>query len=1166
MEAMTSLYASVVPQFTRDLLSPGLRVGYTDEGDVWQFLAPSLLQRLPLRAIEWRNLVGVTKRIEQLPLHFVEISVENVEKELPLTCLYLVKCEDFDTYKNSVRLALTNWVEAMTAANVEWLVLYVPLGTRSKASGNAPNPVYKKIFDRLRADFFVVKKAPTSLGAAMSSSSTSAAGLDKVCKIDVLEGTSFFGQQQQHESQWTDLVGRLRHCIMDAFEIKCFQYEEQLRVLDTQRGASGWDFGAFFLAKEQVALMYHQMSLQDDAIRHFDELDAIFVNLNEREKQPFQDQSTLLADLERDSLIFTQSPLSLDLDAMQHAIASNRASTRLISLYCFCRQMRTLYVMGTLPQLLQRAGSFIACFLVELNHVATQGALEWHQPFLWAVGACLEIAYACELAWSGRAEHVKTALQVSVHATSVEEMSRALGDVLYLARRILKSFAKATTCRHERPRALSGGQEHSSAHVPSTTWYRQLEHVFLALVHESEPCNVFEKCVSEISHVASMHFSQSGRHRFAVFLGGECAQYYLARGDFESASRLLRSVARQSQEDGWWTIYSASMRRICRAELALGRSTQAVVACFSLLQRTPAERGDGDTTTETEALLRALVTTLANKTHAARQRDENERIDLSPLFQPTILIETVQTSESDVHGQIRVTLTLTNEFSTRVHLDKVRLCFSSLVTGADKEIGGQDATVFMLEERNVCFQEHSGLTLVFRHSRVPRGHYICSQMEGVLAGISFPLVSSRAQALARFEMAPKETTVALEIKGAPILMRQPVAAVEIIAIEVRANNDLVVDGVLEVRIENCRVNRSDKSFDADEEACGIQLIGIQVLGEATASSFDVNPSKTSLRLGVPTLCRHETLQCRVSLELNVPARCWERFEDDCRFLVRASLCYHREGTRTSSSDVTTRAIQRAASSFRVLEPLRARVRLQRVATKLFTSIQLVSNPFVPLVLVDYQLHWPERGHDASRLVVVETDPNTNVRGTKLCPNAELQLAFTLATSPAFDQATDGTCHLKLALQDGEDDATWHQTTMVVPISLAEVTGTLYRIDIGHEERPDDLVDTCVPDPVTFRLCVQEQMARRGTPLAPDCYLWLDESSHEDWIVLGKSCERFVFAASTGTHCREFTTRKRLVPTRMGLVRFPAFRLQVNGQLIPHARVHCPQTSRHVLLS
>eukprot|EP00644_Phytophthora_capsici_P003296 jgi/Phyca11/14420/fgenesh1_pg.PHYCAscaffold_7_\ len=227
------------PQFTGGLLSPGLRVGYTDEGGVWQFLAPSLSQRLPLRSIEWRNLVGVTKRIDQLPLHFVEISVENVENDLPLACVYLVKCEDLDSYKSVVRPPLMAWTDAMTAAKVEWLILYVPLGTRLKAAGNTQNPVYRKIFDRLRADFTYRK------------------------------------------------------------------------------------------AKEKLALMYQQMYLQDDAIRHLDELDAIFGNLNEIEKQAFQDGSKV--SFSRLEPIFTLSPLALDLTKTQQLIASNRASARLLA-------------------------------------------------------------------------------------------------------------------------------------------------------------------------------------------------------------------------------------------------------------------------------------------------------------------------------------------------------------------------------------------------------------------------------------------------------------------------------------------------------------------------------------------------------------------------------------------------------------------------------------------------------------------------------------------------------------------------------------------------------------------------------------------------------------------------------------------------------------------
>ncbi|KAI9910329.1 hypothetical protein PsorP6_010761 [Peronosclerospora sorghi] len=210
------------------------------------------------------------------------------------------------------------------------------------------------------------------------------------------------------------------------------------------------------------------------------------------------------------------------------------------------------------------------------------------------------------------------------------------------------------------------------------------------------------------------------------------------------------------------------------------------------------------------------------------------------------------------------------------------------------------------------------------------------------------------------------------------------------------------------------------------------------------------------------------------------------------------------------------------------KPLRERVRLQRVATKLFTSIELVSNPFVPLVLDDYHVQWPERGHDASRLVVVETDPNTIVRGTRLCPNAEHQLAFTLATSQAFNQATYGTCHLIGATG-------WRGRRHVAPDDNGrpKLAGRSDGNTVLHRHWPratyNAIFDTCVPDAVTFRLCVQEQMAQRGTALASDCYLWLEESSDEDWIVLGKTCERYVFAASTGTRSRAFTTRKLHVP-------------------------------------
>lgn len=218
-------------------LSLELKVGFHDEGGSWPFVAASLSQRLPLRNIEWRNLVGQTKAIDKLPITFV---AQSELETLPLVCLYLVKCEDLEHYRASAKARLAAWVERMNAAKVEWMVLYVPLGTRARASGSRhanASSVYKKIFDKIRADFAHKRPSVSASSSSVASASAASPG-ERICKIEILEGNSIAGaapgQHQQHEAQWSELLLRLRHCILDAFQIKCSQYEDDVRVLDAK--------------------------------------------------------------------------------------------------------------------------------------------------------------------------------------------------------------------------------------------------------------------------------------------------------------------------------------------------------------------------------------------------------------------------------------------------------------------------------------------------------------------------------------------------------------------------------------------------------------------------------------------------------------------------------------------------------------------------------------------------------------------------------------------------------------------------------------------------------------------------------------------------------------------------------------------------------------------
>ncbi|GLE05466.1 hypothetical protein PINS_up014479 [Pythium insidiosum] len=296
---MTSLYATVAPQFTQALASPGLRVEYRDDGGVWPFVAPSLALRLPLRAIEWQNHVGATKRIDRLPLHFEpagDASTERPPPPPPLLSVFVIKCEETERYKATLKPQIAQWIDRMNAARVDWMLLYVPLGTRAKATGSN---VYRKIFDKIKADFSHKKSASSSAGSSSGGSggggSSGAAGAataggamgagagvvgsgsssgttttssssgshangvssDRICKIEALEGASVIGVQQQHESQWTELLVKLRKCIMEAFQLRCRLYEEEARVLDVRVSivTCGQIFTSFSLSHTHTVFM-----------------------------------------------------------------------------------------------------------------------------------------------------------------------------------------------------------------------------------------------------------------------------------------------------------------------------------------------------------------------------------------------------------------------------------------------------------------------------------------------------------------------------------------------------------------------------------------------------------------------------------------------------------------------------------------------------------------------------------------------------------------------------------------------------------------------------------------------------------------------------------------------------------------------------------------------
>ncbi len=277
----------------------------TDPNDLFDRIEPRLSARSPLRNLHWKAPNRPLRSISNL-----NISLTREDKsagaqphtrrhqipglrETPYVKLYLVRCDDKETYKEKVRKEVRQWVKAQSPSGdnksssksqeghdaSEWLILHVvlpntPAASQAKSSKHIsleasestdsvnskskwPGKGASTIFDKLRADF----------GSSKSS-------IARVAQIRLLEpgDKSTALTPAELEEQWQDLVNSLKSCILRSFDARVAQYESDIRERDSQRHLPGWNFCTFFVLKEGLAKGFENLGLLEDAIAVYDEL------------------------------------------------------------------------------------------------------------------------------------------------------------------------------------------------------------------------------------------------------------------------------------------------------------------------------------------------------------------------------------------------------------------------------------------------------------------------------------------------------------------------------------------------------------------------------------------------------------------------------------------------------------------------------------------------------------------------------------------------------------------------------------------------------------------------------------------------------------------------------------------------------------------------------
>lgn len=341
--------------YTNNALHP---VEYHDPHDVFKLLAPGLVPRLPLHNLHWQSHAGPLRSIGTLHVDLVRgndpgnasasatpslrrsnstirddgfqtqqvggrpTSSETNEsgshasgpatqrrhqipglRRTPYLKVLLVRCDDNDSYKNSVRSEVREWIKTHTPSSTskkstneekhdtyEWLIVHIvipnstaatqPRGTNIKSdsqesskssatsrwrTGSTP------LLEKLRSDFNSSKKGAVDRVVQIRIGINDVP-YDLLPRVVPAVPTGYSETEQDAENAWVELMSKIKSLILSSFDQRVTQYEEDIKEKDAQRSLPGWNFCTFFILKEGLARGFENVGLVEDALVGYDEL------------------------------------------------------------------------------------------------------------------------------------------------------------------------------------------------------------------------------------------------------------------------------------------------------------------------------------------------------------------------------------------------------------------------------------------------------------------------------------------------------------------------------------------------------------------------------------------------------------------------------------------------------------------------------------------------------------------------------------------------------------------------------------------------------------------------------------------------------------------------------------------------------------------------------
>ncbi|KAF9227601.1 hypothetical protein BS17DRAFT_746219 [Gyrodon lividus] len=502
----------------------------------------ALQSQLPLRSIHWKSASRHSIRtIQELEVtlvsleslrdeHTSQVPVTLLEK--PLLNLYVVACEDNETYRTTVKKQIKDWqTSVMSRKNQEWLIVHV-VRPDTKIVDRKFFNMKGSMLDKIRADFNVEKR-------------------DRCVQLAWTAG-------EQSPAVWADLINKIKDGLLSALNTAVSSREEEVKRSEGQRHMPGWNFCTYFILKESLASSYEGVNLFEDALQQYNELEAAFMQVL-REKNISWFGSLIHPAPKDDSLPL----LSVSKKPYRDLILGSTISVFDFRIYLLARQATLLSKMHQLVEICRKAIMFLSTFARRLREV--ESSLPEYFIESWTFSSALSVVDQCDT-WA--------ASWLEMEGIPLARYSASKGELIELAKSQLDILGVIVGHLPSKlPFSLAIPAPVTISHSPfisdkRSSTHRISKYEIMLAIGESE---AFYDLYTTICNRAIDMYVKAGRRKFALKLHGSLAALDIHRGRLSNALTIFSSLPAHYAPHMWTSLESFMLSRAIDTHANLGR-------------------------------------------------------------------------------------------------------------------------------------------------------------------------------------------------------------------------------------------------------------------------------------------------------------------------------------------------------------------------------------------------------------------------------------------------------------------------------------------------------------------------------------------------------------------------------------------------------------------